>query len=168
MQDKLTIKFTKYYSDIDSRFLTILSLYVNDKITSTLKDCKVMQSFELCEICNCYCIIGTTNKRLVCDTCINNAEKEKIDNSGYVYFYGSLYHKIVKIGCSNNPKFRVLSFKNEYPFDTELILTIPTSDKLKLEKYYHRRFLDKRITGEWFGLSERDIEEVKYDTTSPL
>lgn len=165
LADKLTIKFNRQLSNLSLSFFKILSSYVNNRITSTIEECKIVRSIELCEACNGYRIIGTVNEHYICEQCINKSKEKSKDRSGYVYFYGSVYHRVVKIGCSVNPKLRIVAFKNKYPFDMKLILTIQASDKLGLEKHYHDKFSDKQIDGEWFSLNENDIEAVKNDTT---
>lgn len=83
---------------------------------------------------------------------------------GIVYFVRALagdQEGLVKIGYTTNLKTRLISFKAESGAEVELLHHIPTTDCLVMEKTLHNIFKAKRITGEWFDLSEEDIALIK-------
>lgn len=78
---------------------------------------------------------------------------------GYVYIISSELG-FYKIGRTKNVASRMTQLKS-MPLKVELVHTIACEDELKFEKELHERFKDKRKSGEWFSLSEKDIEELK-------
>lgn len=79
---------------------------------------------------------------------------------GYVYLLSSPFG-FYKIGCSIKPKNRLLTFGVTLPFEVECICLIYSRDMYGLEKQLHQHFADRRTRGEWFELSDADIEYVK-------
>jgi hypothetical protein len=87
---------------------------------------------------------------------------------GFIYLIRSGPH--YKIGMSKDPRrrFRQIAFGTSrelaiiYTTDSlsgeaELVHTIRTDDMPAAERQLHERFADKRIKGEWFGLSRKDV-----------
>lgn len=62
---------------------------------------------------------------------------------------------LVKIGRSVNPKARERTLQSEKP----TISMIKVCEKL-VEKELHKKYAKKRVRGEWFKLSEDDIEYI--------
>lgn len=61
----------------------------------------------------------------------------------------------LKIGKSKNPKFRERTLQSQNPS----IKIFKICDK-NVEKEIHKKYADKRVRGEWFDLSEEDIENI--------
>lgn len=84
-------------------------------------------------------------------------------NKGYVYILGGNgYHKI---GSSQYKRKRARTVGSHLPFETEIILTIPTDHRLNLEQKLQNKYSDKRTKGEWYELTEGDIKEIKSEYT---
>jgi hypothetical protein len=64
---------------------------------------------------------------------------------------------LTKIGFSSNPTRREKTIQAEDP-RVHMIATRP--GKLHQEKRLHRIFADKRVRGEWFDLSDQDVERL--------
>lgn len=81
---------------------------------------------------------------------------KKKDTHGFVYLIksGDAY----KIGKSKNVSSRVETFSITLPHPVELIHTVEREDYDKAEQELHERFAPKRMNGEWFNLSEEDVE----------
>ena len=79
--------------------------------------------------------------------------------TGHVYLikHGSDY----KIGKSEDPSRRYKEIKVQMPYPIEEIHLIETDDPSGIEAYWHNRFKDKRLKGEWFRLSAEDIKIFK-------
>jgi hypothetical protein len=96
-------------------------------------------------------IISTTNS-----TRTTELESSKF---GEVYLIKSGRH--YKIGMTKDTVRRGGELKILLPERTDLIHSIKTDDPSGIEAYWHRRFADKRMNGEWFNLSKIDIRAFK-------
>ena len=76
---------------------------------------------------------------------------------GVVYLLKADRH--YKIGKTNSFERRYKQIKLQLPFDAEEVHQIRTNNINKLESHWHRRFRNKRKNGEWFELTESDLEE---------
>jgi hypothetical protein len=65
---------------------------------------------------------------------------------------------LIKVGYSKDPKLRESTLQSEKP-DIEMIFNI-ACDK-SMERKLHKQYASKRVRGEWFRLSEIDIEIIK-------
>lgn len=79
---------------------------------------------------------------------------------GYVYLIRS-DTGCYKIGCARNPEDRLRTFEVKLPFRVEYLVLIKTNDMRRLEGQLHAKFTDKRISGEWFNLSDDDVQYIK-------
>lgn len=89
----------------------------------------------------------------------------------YVYLFQS--GQYAKIGISINPHFRLATILNsEHPRDLpcrpELIHTIAVDGARRAERAIHQFFQDLRVAGEWFTLSDSNIEWFRAQTADTL
>ena len=95
--------------------------------------------------------------------CLNNMDKDStIAGFNYVYLISGTHNGITryKIGKANNVDDRVKMFNIKVPFDIDLIRTFKVKDALSFESKLHKEYHHKRLSGEWFDLSEKDIMEI--------
>lgn len=88
-------------------------------------------------------------------------------NIGCVYFFKHVGLSPVKIGYSENesPESRFKQFKTYAPFGAELLGFIPSDNARKLELYFHNKYAQYRLKGEWFELTLDQIDaEIKIHT----
>lgn len=89
--------------------------------------------------------------------CVTESPRAK--QKGFVYFITD-DTKLVKIGLSKNvnTRFKTMQTGNS---TLKMIYYIETKDMDLTEKLFHERFKKKRIHGEWFQLTDADIEYIK-------
>lgn len=88
-----------------------------------------------------------------------NAEDSTDLEPGHVYLLK--HDKVYKIGKSIDVTRRFKEIKTQMPFKMEQVHVIETDDPAGIEAYWHNRFKDKRLEGEWFELSTQDVKAFK-------
>jgi hypothetical protein len=81
----------------------------------------------------------------------------------FVYLMFDTTNGYCKIGISYNPEYREKTLQSEKP-TIELITSKKYPIRIiaeSIEKALHKSFSEKRIRGEWFDLTEKDIEYIK-------
>ncbi len=73
---------------------------------------------------------------------------------------------LVKIGIAIDVSKRLASLNIGSPVDLSVTYWFWSEDCQFDENYLHKIFKDKRIKGEWFDLSEQDIEWIKVNYPS--
>lgn len=76
----------------------------------------------------------------------------------YVYIMFNKHNKYHKIGRSIKPEYRERTLQGQEP-DIELVEKWIAS--AEVERTLHRKYKEKRMRGEWFDLTENDVEEIK-------
>lgn len=66
-----------------------------------------------------------------------------------------------KIGRTNLVDRRIPEVGATGPVELQLVHAIKTDDSAGVEAYWHRRFEDQRMRGEWFRLSAADVNAFK-------
>ena len=82
-------------------------------------------------------------------------------NQSHGHVYLLKHDNAYKIGKSFDVTRRYKEIKVQMPHDTEEIHVIETDDPSGIEAYWHNRFKDKKLKGEWFNLSREDIKAFK-------
>lgn len=78
---------------------------------------------------------------------------------GYVYIIGD--RESQKIGHTfGNPKGRLKAIQTCSPKKLRIILAFPCDKPDEEEINLHKRYIDKRLIGEWFSLSEGDLNDL--------
>lgn len=80
----------------------------------------------------------------------------------YVYFL-TADNGFTKIGRTKNLDERIHHFTTKLPYELEETLILKTPNSFRLESTLHKRFESKRKRGEWFLLTDDDIELVKKE-----
>ena len=90
------------------------------------------------------------------DTVILNCKPEnKITVPTKTYLMKDFFRGVHKIGKSINPQVRERTLQSEVP-TIELVHVIDED----IEKHLHEKFSAKRIRGEWFNLSNNDLNYI--------
>ncbi len=77
--------------------------------------------------------------------------------AAYVYLMRNNRNGLYKIGYSSNPKHRESTLQSEEP-EVELIWSTPGTEED--EKAMHAYYDQKRVRGEWFKLTKRDVRVI--------
>lgn len=93
-----------------------------------------------------------------------NMRRQKQNKNGYVYVLS--YNedsglKYYKIGCSLRPEYRNKRLSSLSAFPTKLIHIIECKNMFKTERYFHNKFANRRLNGEWFALTNDDLNYLK-------
>jgi prophage antirepressor-like protein len=84
--------------------------------------------------------------------------KTNVKKKNYVYLLFSEHG--VKIGYSLNPKERISQISVQMPFEITRIENFEVENMSYAEGMLHERYKNKRLNGEWFNLSDKDIDEI--------
>ena len=84
---------------------------------------------------------------------------EQRTSDGFVYLMKSGRH--FKIGKANSVEERHRHLRIQLPQAAEVVHRIKTDDPFGIEAYWHRRFAEKRLNGEWFALSAEDVKAFR-------
>lgn len=80
-------------------------------------------------------------------------------DAGYVYLIRSGRH--YKIGLTTDLEQRHRTLRIQLPERATQVHVIATDDPRGIEKYWHERFADRRLNGEWFVLTAQDVAAFK-------
>ena len=99
---------------------------------------------------------------LICEQETQPAQLDSGDSGlrdGHVYLlkHGNEY----KIGKSTDVTRRYREIAVQMPHETEEIHVIETDDIVGIDAYWHHRFRNKRLNGEWLNLSPQDVSAFK-------
>lgn len=97
--------------------------------------------------------IGETNQSVVKERWVEYVYCIKMNSPTPVY----------KIGFSRQPhkRFKQLASGTMGPWTMELTAVIKTKCMSRLEANLHQMFKEKRVNGEWFALSDEDVQYIK-------
>lgn len=77
---------------------------------------------------------------------------------GYVYFVQGINGGAIKIGYSDNPETRLKALQTGYPDILKILLLVPGTEKT--ERYFHNKFAEYRLNGEWFRPEQDILKEI--------
>lgn len=99
-------------------------------------------------------------ERLVPMEVVGSPVAAPTSRSGVVYVLKSAYG--YKVGHTRDVPSRMRTFGVHLPFIYTIPLCAWFDDCHEAESRYHARFADKRINGEWFDLTDADIEQIRH------
>lgn len=88
-----------------------------------------------------------------------SGSKEDVADFGFVYLMKSgRYYKIGRSVCAEKRAYEV---RLVLPEELALVHKIKTDDPAGIEAYWHHRFRDRRVRGEWFNLLAQDVKAFR-------
>lgn len=93
---------------------------------------------------------------------IERATRETPGGFLYVVQDADVTH-FCKIGRTKCPLNRLYDFGVLLPFRVNVIALIPCLDSRVAERRLHLHFEDKRIRGEWFNLTQSDVQYIRVN-----
>jgi hypothetical protein len=91
----------------------------------------------------------------------NEGEEQSNGDEAIGHVYLLKHDKVYKIGQSIDVTRRYKEIRTQMPYTLEEVHVIETDDPSGIEAYWHNRFKDKRLEGEWFKLTAQDIKIFK-------
>ena len=95
----------------------------------------------------------------LCSVEVEVEEHNQASTEGFVYLMKS--GRYYKIGFTNSMDRRQYEIGMQLPEGIKPIHSIKTDDPSGIEAYWHNRFRQKRLNGEWFDLSKSDVAVFK-------
>jgi hypothetical protein len=173
-EDDYLLKFYADYAVELKRLPTSNDLRLKTRTDTVFPSASVFERFgskvRMIELLKKFCTSKDkySNVFQMCESYIEQNRKplavrrtEESVSSGYVYLYKHGSRQEYKIGKTNNSLRREGEIRIELPERLDPIHSIQTDDPSGIEAYWHRRFADKRLQGEWFALSADDVRAFK-------
>lgn len=88
---------------------------------------------------------------------IFKGEKINVNKKSFIYLMYDEHSNFFKIGISKKPEVREKTLQSEKP---TIVLKQKWIGDMTDEKFLHTYFKDKRIRGEWFSLTNDDIDFI--------
>jgi hypothetical protein len=92
---------------------------------------------------------------------LESNEAKDVPKLGYVYLVKHGNRSEYKIGKTYNALRREGEIRLELPGSLTPVHTIKTDDPSGVERYWHHRFKEKNLNGEWFDLTKADVQAFK-------
>lgn len=89
---------------------------------------------------------------------VDMLKRRKKDKDRYLYLISG--GGLTKIGIADDVKKRVKTLNLASPVQLEVIASFFVPNAMTVEGELHTRFKDKRVRGEWFDLSQSDIDFI--------
>lgn len=89
-----------------------------------------------------------------------NKTKNIKSKPGHIYFLQDEIGRI-KIGKTRNLKNRIFDIGIKLPAEPQLLHSIKTEDITSCERYFHSKYQEYRLNGEWFNLPKQELNRIK-------
>lgn len=86
-------------------------------------------------------------------------------SEGYVYLVHPEGRNIYKIGASNNVDLRIKNYTRHKNYQLILDAKVFSTDYFGLEDKLHIHFQKSRLSGEWFCLTDEEVEDFELLAT---
>lgn len=103
------------------------------------------------------------NDKINIQNVLSAFEEDKLNQSGFIYVIyldDSLSERFYKIGMAKTFIPRLMAHQCSSPFDICVACAFFVGNMRATERHLHDKFADKRVRGEWFKLTEKDIVEI--------
>ena len=83
------------------------------------------------------------------------------DDGGFIYLLHTDHG--IKIGKSKKPDTRTKILGTKLPFKIIKKESFPVKNMSESERHLHKKYKECRLNGEWFDLSEKQLEDIRNE-----
>lgn len=84
--------------------------------------------------------------------------EKRSDTSMHQVYLAKADNGLFKIGLSSNACERIRGLNKQSPIDIKMVALYGSTDAIACENELHRWFRNKHVKGEWFYLTDEDVE----------
>jgi hypothetical protein len=103
-------------------------------------------------------IISAIQEKIAQTPIVSSVPAKRV--SCYLYLMQAA-NGLIKIGIAADPQLRLGQINTGSPIEVNLLDAFADATAKLSETELHRLFVDKRVKGEWFALSEEDIAYIR-------
>jgi hypothetical protein len=138
----------------------IINLIGNQEIGNEWYNCFIKRDWE--ESPNPYCEFRLLAMLPHDRRAISIGATMNEDNgTGYVYLIKPVGHNVYKIGCTTNLEKRKLQQEKKLKTPLEYVHFVKSNHYQSAEQAAHIMFSNSHLSGEWFILTDEDVEKFK-------
>jgi hypothetical protein len=131
-----------------------------ERLTEAVEEVEKVEEMEASILVRDPHLRQRTQSAMTRDRLLPHTTKKHTSRFGYVYLLeGDGCHKI---GRAKDPTKRTEQLAVQLPYEVNLVCAIASADYAKLEAELHNHFAEKRLNGEWFDLSQEDVNAFKW------